>query len=267
MDFDHHSLLSPSGKTLALASRQGFICLWDIEREIEITRLPVALPPGYWMQFSPDGKLLAAISENGLMLWNLETGEEMATMPKSASWPGGFSFMTNNGAFAVGNADGTVEVWDLVRKCRTANWKAHKSVTAVAFMPDGHQLVTASQDGTAALWELEPVRVVHRFGRTLNAFFSVCVSLDGKRVAAGTGDGQIKIWDSTTGQELATLRGINDWANPARRAASDFVRSLVFLPPDGNLLLSRTDSEVRLWRAPSWTEIEQAEKRAEVKSE
>ena len=48
---------------------------------------------------------------------------------------------------AVGNVDGTVEVWNLLRKERVADWKAHEQeVTGVGFMPDGKRLVTVSQD-------------------------------------------------------------------------------------------------------------------------
>jgi hypothetical protein len=37
------------------------------------------------------------------------------------------------------------------------------------------------------------------------------------------------------------------------------VGGLQFLPPDGNTLVSLSDDEVRLWRAPSWAEITAAE--------
>ena len=103
-----------------------------------------------------------------------------------------------------------------------------------------------------------------RFGRTENAYYSVAVSHDGMRVAGGSGNKYIKIWDAVTGQEVAMLRGFQGIAS-----------YLAFLP-DGNTLVSgagenpwlnsRYKREVRLWRAPSWEEIEAAEKSTEGKT-
>jgi hypothetical protein len=45
------------------------------------------------------------------------------------------------------------------------------------------------------------------------------------------------------------------------------VTSPAFLPPDENTLISRTREEVRVWHAPSWAEIEVAEKRTEGKTQ
>jgi WD40 repeat protein len=222
--------------------------------------------------FSSDSRLLATVAAGkGLKVWNLEKLEEVATLPKSPANPGPngmFSFAVTNQAVAVGNTDGTVEVWDLLRKDRAANWRAHRDVvTGVAFMPDGKRLVTVSSDNTARLWDVETQREVRSFGRALNAFYSVAVSPDGGRIAGGTWDQGIKIWDSGTGQELATLKGIHDWLDPYLRGRWDAVESLVFLPPDGNTLISGTVHEVRIWRAPAWAEIAAAEKWTEGKTQ
>jgi WD40 repeat protein len=212
--------------------------------------------------FSPDGKLLAAVTAGkGLKLWNLENLAEVATLTKSAAAPGRLCFTTNHEAVAVGNGDGTVEVWDLRRRERAANWKVHKGeVNGVAFMPDCKRLVTVSEDCTAVLWDVETRRPIWSFSRTKNAFFSVAVSPDGQRIAAGTSPGGlIKLWNPTTGQEVATLKGVNDWMDPNVPGRNDSIYNLAFLPPDGNTLISGTGHEVRLWRAPSWEEIEAAE--------
>jgi len=129
-------------------------------------------------------------------------------------------------------------------------------------MPDGKRLVTVGWDSAAKLWEVQTQRELRSFGRTLNSFHSLAVSPDGQRIVAGTwGDLLIKIWNPTTGQEVATLKGANDWVHDP----TDAVNSLTFLGPDGNTLISGTFHEVRLWRAPSRAEIEAAEKRPEGK--
>jgi WD40 repeat protein len=265
-----HATAMRGGTCAALSTFEGTIWLWDVDRERRIASLTGFPSVVSLLGISPDSKLLVAVAAGkGLKVWNLEKLEEVATLPKSAA---GMSttpfFAANGGAVAVGNADGTVEVWEILRKDRVANWKAHRdTVTGVAFMPDGKKLVTVSTDHTARLWDVETQREVWSFGRALNAFYSVAVSPDGNRIAGGTWDQSIKIWNAHTGHELVTLKGIHDWLDPNLRDRWDAVSSLVFLPPDGNTLISGTKHEVRIWRAPSWEEIAAAEKRTEGKTQ
>jgi eukaryotic-like serine/threonine-protein kinase len=255
--------LSPGGERMAFVTDQGSIYLWDVEKERQMACL--AGWPGCGVKFSPDRKLLGAVAAGmGLRLWSLETLKEIATLPKSSSLQTShLGFTTNGSAVALGNMDGTIEVWDLTRRERVANWKAHREViTVVCFMsPDGRTLVSSSQDSTARLWDVETQREVRSYGRARNAYWALAVSPDKQRIVTGTaGDALIKIFNSTTGQELATLKGVNDWVGPNHPQRFDSVFSLAFALPDGNTLLSASFEEVRLWRAPSWAEIDAIEK-------
>ena len=120
-------------------------------------------------------------------------------------------------------------------------------------------------------------------------------SPDGRMLVTTGGDGYVKLWDIATGRELATLRGHSGYVwgatfwGDSRRVATggsttkdavilwDVVaqRELLSLPteglfflnllvsPDGNTLVATSlTGHAHLWRAPSWAEIEAAEKGA-----
>jgi WD40 repeat protein len=79
----------------------------------------------------------------------------------------------------------------------------------VAFGPDGTRLATASQDGTAKVWDA-----------------ATGVSPDGTRLAAaGTSEGTLaQVWDVVTGQEILTLKGHTvyaDWKRTGKRRVRD----------------------------------------------
>ncbi len=56
---------------------------------------------------------------------------------------------------ATGNSNGGVTFWPLIRDYPLVLRGHGYNVYAVAFTPDGKQLVSASQDGTVRVWFLE----------------------------------------------------------------------------------------------------------------
>jgi WD40 repeat protein len=75
---------------------------------------------------------------------------------------------------------------------------------------------------------------------------AVAFSPDGQRLAAGTGDGLVKLWNVTDYQEVLTLTGRHD------------INYVAFLPGDETLVAGTEDS-IRFWPAPSQDQIKAVE--------
>ena len=81
-------------------------------------------------------------------------------------------------------------------------------------------------------------------GHSGNGFRAVTFSKDGQRLASGSDDKTVKIWDTATGQEIRTLPGhvLRVWS--------------VAFSPDGTRLASvGGDTIIKLWDAASGQEI------------
>lgn len=85
------------------------------------------------------------------------------------------------------------------------NFKHSGGVQACAFLPGGSRVVSASDDNTLKLWDVETGKTIRTFsGHTDNV--TSCAALpDGRRLVSVSWDNTLKLWDIETGQCLKTL--------------------------------------------------------------
>ena len=188
--------------------------------------------------FSPDGTILAAGTDNGLVtLWDVATYEELATLKVQKSSSPSVAF-SPDGAILAAADNGTVTLWDVATHEELATLEGHtgnRIGNGAAFSPDGKILASGGNNGMLELWDV----TTHGKLTTLEAHTgwvrSVAYSPDGAILASSGGDGTIKLWDAATHGKLATLRAHTDWVHT------------VAFSPDGTILASTGDGTVELW--------------------
>ena len=83
-------------------------------------------------------------------------------------------------------------------------------ISAVAVTPDGRRVVSASEDHTLKVWDLDTGRDLRTLQGHSDRVFGVAVTPDGEWVVSASRDHTLKIWNVETGREVRTLEGHMD---------------------------------------------------------
>ncbi|MCC5616196.1 serine/threonine protein kinase [Nostoc sp. CHAB 5836] len=251
--------ISPDGYTLASASDDKIVKLWDLNSKKVLANLSGHSQAVKSVTFSPDGQILATASDDKtIKLWQVETLKEICTLLGHSHAVKSVVFSPDGQMLASGSWDKTIKLWDANTGTEICTITGHQlQVNSVVFSPQGQLLASASYDRTIRLWQIPALesfqrkfenRPCHSLLGILSghawAVLTVAFSPDGQILATGSDDNTIKLWEVNTGQLICTLVG-HSWSVVA-----------VAFTADGETLLSAScDKTVKLWRVSTAEEI------------
>ena len=247
------SVIYPDG----LKNRIYFNSLNEAERKSNERGLMLETPGSQvlCMALSTEGDRLVTGYEGGAVkIWSFSSRKELNTLDNQHVDVVSISLCCNGQLLATGGKDGKVRVWDLDTGTLRAIIKGHTApVNSLAFSPDGDYLVTGSSDNTVKVWSGDfptagtgiafeevdrPFLTLEGHAASVN---SVAFSHDNNRVASGSSDSTVRIWDAHSGQVLCTLTG-----------HLRGVASVAFSPDDDRLASGGYDNTVNVWRIQAY---------------
>ena len=111
-------------------------------------------------------------------------------------------------------------------------------VTAVAVAPDGSWIVTASDDGTARVWDAATGRQRAVLQGHTDRVTAVAVAPDSRWIATASWDDTARVWDAATGRQRAVLQG-----------HTDRVTAVAVAPDNRWIATASWDDTARVWDA------------------
>ncbi|HSB08069.1 MAG TPA: caspase family protein [Blastocatellia bacterium] len=238
------AILSEDGRTLAATSLDSSeVRLWDttagrelqpvtFEREARIAgQNAIAL--------SPNGNLLAVLTDSvrvsrkgaaettlQISLWEVASGRKAQTL-KVSSGPTQFGVAPGASACLVFSADGgllamrdeaSIRIWDVaaareLKSFTSPGISASRSDPSVdifgdkvLFSPD-RRILSVVSGSTLNLVDASSAATSQTLAGHNGTIIAVSFSADSKLVASSAIDNQIKVWETSTGREVETLRG------------------------------------------------------------
>lgn len=247
--------ISADLRTLATMS-EGAAKIWNTET-LETTTLRLPDRASGILGLSPDGRTLITASgwDQSIRWWDLRAGTNLMTETEADR----ALFSPDGRLVALFNREDHVEIWDVATRSLRTEFMVEPGLAATvsgsqaSFSPDGQLLAIACQDDAVRLWGTSDAKLAGTLTGHKQSVVSVAFSPQGRTLATASDDSTLKLWNTATQQELCTIRRLGGG-----------LRALTF-SPDGRTLAAGTSSTLpsgalRVFRAPSLAEIDQAER-------
>jgi WD40 repeat protein/mono/diheme cytochrome c family protein len=233
---------SPDGKKLAatggLPARMGEVQVWDIAKQKLVLSVPVTYDTVYGASWSPDGSKIAfGCADNSVRAIDVRNGEQVLFMASSTDWVLDTVFSSDGTHIASVGRDMSAKLTEVATQRFVDNITSitpaalKGGLNAVVRHPKRDEIVVGGSDGEPKLYRMfrQTVRVIGDDSNLIREFppltgriYSVAISRDGKRIAAGSsldGAGEVGVYGYEFDTSLpANIKGIQEKVVTARSA-------------------------------------------------
>ena len=268
---------------LVSAGADGTVKIWNVQH----TRSWIEPGQPKSLDFSPDGRYLAAVGADGTVrVTDAATGRLWMSLPGPKGYASAF-FSPNGAALVIGHdPPSRITIWQLSsnRQSLVAQLPEKRGLNIERFDSTGSRIVYADNAGAIDVTDLRSRRTV-RLGGLRGIVYDAAFAPDDQHVAAATATGKLFIWrldDPSTPERVLTGhhgaintldyspdgrivtsgddRTVRVW-NPSTgtqvilRGNGDEITGAVFAPGGQQVLTSSEDGTVRLWSASSGAQL------------
>ena len=230
---------SPDGQTLASASWDKTIRLWNLRTQQLETTLIGHTENIMSVTFSPDGQTLASAGwDKTILLWNVRTGELIGRIKAHSDGIESVLFSPDGETLASASADRTIRLWNVRTRQLERTLTGRTRIRSIAFSPNGLTLASGSREGAIQLWDPRTGLLQSTLTEQAGWVNAVAFSPDGTILVSGSGGGDntIRLWDAKTGRHIRSIT-----------EHGDTVTSVAFSPDSQTLASGSWDRTIRLW--------------------
>ncbi|MFP3040601.1 caspase family protein [Treponema primitia] len=224
---------SPDGRKIAGGysgtgkGNESFVSIWDVESGQELRTISgfSNWQTAMTIAFSPDGRQIVSGTSgiHNLKIWDAESGQELRnlSLPRNLSvYSVAYSPDGRQMAAGGGSGSGDIVIYDAKNGQKLQTISNEGLVWSMAYSPDGRNIVSCSVgSNTLKISDVESgqQQILYGHGQSYGVHY-VAYSPDGQRIVSASYDHTARIWDASTGEELAQYVSFTDgewvWLTP-----------------------------------------------------
>ena len=224
------------GKTLLVPGLDGKIRFLDLATGETKRTLSGHTNYVYMANFNPDATLLTSSSrDNTARIWDVASGKQLHTFDGFRCAVKVATFSPDGKLLAASGNDGMLKLYD-AKSYKELKSMVHRdspdidmATYSFLFSRDGKQIYAGNGDGTISVWDIASGKEIRSWQAHPTIALKLVISPDYRHLVS-LGDPMVKIWDTKTWRELATL------SIPRTAETSNFSASALAISHNGRLI-------------------------------
>jgi WD40 repeat protein len=218
--------ISADGKKLAAGGCDRLVRVWDLSGGYAAAKLDQTIENHadwvFGVVFTPDGqRLLTCSRDKTAKVWDLKAKESVLTFPDHQNGVYGVAVSLDGKiGFSVGE-DNQVRMWNATgdgKQIRPLGGHG-KPVFKIAerLDPKNPLLATCSADNNVILWNPQTGQALKTLTGQTDWVYAVAISPDGTQVAAGSWNGEVRVWKVADGKEVKAFNASPGYVPPPKK--------------------------------------------------
>jgi WD40 repeat protein len=223
---------SPDSKNLFMASHHGSVKKYDLSNSNLQKQYADQVNNLSSLDVSPDGKRLMLATEQEIILWDTDSGRELAKFTPTPDQQINESVFNKDGKkLVITSNNNTAIIWDLEKQKQAASltgflnmrdkgginydpnfiWdmqiaKYIRFKNHLLISSDGKNLLKGKFGSKVKRWDIATGKTMMEYVGHSKAVVCYDLSADGKRMVTGGGDGKIILWNVETGDSIRVIK-------------------------------------------------------------
>jgi WD40 repeat protein len=202
---------SPDGQLLASASFDKTARVWNLSTKQNVSTFTGHSDFVHAVAFGPKGDWYATASKDRTSrLVDTKLGESRLTFSGTDQEVLSVAVTSDGKNVVTSGLDPALSWWNAQTGERTQRTGGHNTATNELLLNRaGDLVVSAGADSTVRLWNPKNFTAIRTI-QVGSMVYAASANKDGKIVASGSFDGQVRVWEATTGRLLVSFVGLND---------------------------------------------------------
>lgn len=246
-------VFSPDEEWLVTGGNDQSICQWNAKITQEAAEKPHYSGSVCNTIFNVEGNPIVLLSgKGGISLYDIQNNKTIIKTDFSIGSVLSAAYSPHANIAVFGGSRKELYLWKIneskqpVRLMGKNSTMFDPSIYSVALTQDG-KILAATDNNKVLIWDTSNANQINKLevkGERAGTIYALAFSSDAKLLASGGSDHNLRLWDVSTGQQIAKMIG-----------HSDHLYAVSF-HPDGKILASgSSDFTVRLWDVDSATEL------------